>query len=367
MRAQPIRLSLDDGSAFRSRAFDAWAADRSIELLFIQPRKPIQNSRIESFNGRLRDEYLNQHCFLSLRDAQFHIGRWRRSHNTDRPLVSCFPLTPHEYGGDVPFTQRPIVCLELENGRGYPQHNVDSLYRYWNDMTPILVPTTSAEDWKSLLAKPDLHWKLGYSAMTLARAWEASRTRGFPPEVDAMLRTSGRLDWNAVRLLLAIPEYQVPLPGGERPSQTDLMVLARGAGGLVAIAVEGKVDESLGPTVGEKRAERSAGVDKRLRYLQDTLELLSFPDETRYQLLHRTVSALVVAHDFAAESAVMLVHSFSPTGKWFEDFSAFVKLFGQEAEVGRLVSVGKRGGVPLYVGWCVGDQQFRAESTPGAV
>ncbi len=234
-------------------------------------------------------------------------------------------------------------------------------------MTQILVPTDSAEDWKRLLAKPDLHWKVGYSAMTLARAWEAARARGFPPEVDAILRTSGLPGWVALRLLLAIPEYQVPLPGGQRPSQTDLMALARSADGLVAIAVEGKVDESLGPTVGEKRAERSAGVDERLRYLLDTLELPDCPDETRYQLLHRTASALLVARDFAAESAVMLVHSFSPSGKWFEDFAAFVKLFGQEAEAGRLVFLGKRGGVPLYVGWCVGDQQFRAELAPGAV
>ena len=65
-RGQPVRLSLDNGSEFRSRAFDAWAADRHIELLFIQPGKPIQNSHIESFNGLLRDECLNQHWFVSL-------------------------------------------------------------------------------------------------------------------------------------------------------------------------------------------------------------------------------------------------------------------------------------------------------------
>jgi putative transposase len=101
-RGKPIRLSLDNGSEFRSRAFDAWAADHHIELLFIQPGKPIQNAHIESFNGRLRDECLNQHWFLSLRDAQFHIERWRRSYNTDRPHESCFPLTPHEFAATFP-------------------------------------------------------------------------------------------------------------------------------------------------------------------------------------------------------------------------------------------------------------------------
>jgi putative transposase len=96
-RGQPVRLSLDNGSEFRSRAFDAWAADHGIELLFIQPGKPIQNSHIESFNGRLRDECLNQHWFLSLRDAQFHIERWRRSCNTDRPHEVLHLLTPAKF------------------------------------------------------------------------------------------------------------------------------------------------------------------------------------------------------------------------------------------------------------------------------
>jgi len=96
-RGAPTRLSLDNGSEFRSRAFDAWAADRGIELCFIQPGKPIQNSHVESFNGRVRDECLNAHWFLSLEDAQFHIERWRRNYNTDRPHESCFPLTPTEF------------------------------------------------------------------------------------------------------------------------------------------------------------------------------------------------------------------------------------------------------------------------------
>ena len=61
VRGQKVRLSLDNGSEFRSRAFDAWAANRGIALLFIQPGKPTQNGHIESFNGRLRDECLNQH------------------------------------------------------------------------------------------------------------------------------------------------------------------------------------------------------------------------------------------------------------------------------------------------------------------
>jgi hypothetical protein len=216
----------------------------------------------------------------------------------------------------------------------------------------IFVPTRSADDWKHLLAQPDLHWKPGYSAMTLARAWEHAATSGFPSEILAAILTANRPDWATMRLLLAIPEYKVPLPGGSRPSQTDLVALARAERGLVAFAVEGKVDESLGPTVGEKRHENSDGVNERLAFLHDVLGLAApVPDSIRYQLLHRAVSAVQIAQDFAAESAVMLVHSFSPSHRWFEDFTAFARLF-----------VGVRGGVPLYLGWCVGDQRFRGDS-----
>jgi putative transposase len=104
-RGQPVRLSLDNGSEFRSRIFDAWAADRGITLQFIQPGKPVQNAHVESFNGKFRDECLNQHWFLSLLDAQFHIERYRRAFNAERPHEACFPLTPNEYA--LTFTSTP--------------------------------------------------------------------------------------------------------------------------------------------------------------------------------------------------------------------------------------------------------------------
>lgn len=114
-RGAPVRLSLNNGSEFRSRAFDAWAADAHIELAFIQPGKPVQNAHIESFNGRLRDECLNSHWFLSLADARFHIERFRQSYNTDRPARACWPLTPCGYLR--PFTHS-TVCLNAESQRG---------------------------------------------------------------------------------------------------------------------------------------------------------------------------------------------------------------------------------------------------------
>jgi hypothetical protein len=236
----------------------------------------------------------------------------------------------------------------------------------------IVVPTDSFEDWKKLHAIPDRHWKAGFSAKTLARSWEDAKGVGFPPEIAALLATANRTDWNELKLLLAIPEYQVPLPGGSRPSQTDLVAFARGAKGLVAIAVEGKVDERFGESVGEKAKESSSGVQTRLAYLCERLGLEGrCPDNIRYQLLHRAVSALDIARDFFAESAVMIVHSFShdekgEDQKWFNDFAEFAKLFEKTVEVGKLISIGKREGVTLYVGWASGDQRFRIDLAASA-
>jgi hypothetical protein len=224
-------------------------------------------------------------------------------------------------------------------------------------MKRIFVPTTSFEDWRRLLARPDRHWKEGFSAMALARAWEAAD--GLPPEVTRALNNAGRPSLKDLRPLLVVPEYQVPLPGGERPSQMDVFLLGRGKAGLVAVAVEGKVDETFGPTVGERRAEASEGSTERLSYLLACLGLNNVPDSVRYQLLHRAASAVLVAEEYFAGHALMLIHSFSPTNMWFSDFAAFVALFGQRAEIGRVIPVGHCRGRELLLGWCEGDQRFR--------
>ena len=221
----------------------------------------------------------------------------------------------------------------------------------------ILIPTQSFRDWQRLLAKPDLHWKAGYSAMTLARSWDAAAPTGFPPEIRAALDASGAPSLKGLAPLLAIPEYQVPLRGGDNPSQTDVLALARGSAGLVAIAVEGKVDEPFGPTLAEKLLEPSQGFKDRLTFL---LGLLRLPDSVsgsiRYQLLHRTASALLIAEQFNARVAVMIVHSFSTLDRWFPDFQAFAALFHAHAEIGQPVPAGEFAGISLFLGWCRGDQ-----------
>jgi hypothetical protein len=162
-----------------------------------------------------------------------------------------------------------------------------------------------------------------------------------------------------LEMLLALPEHQVALPGGGRPSQNDIWVLARSGDGLVSIAVEGKVAEAFGPTIADWSVDASAGKSARLAFLLQELGLSPTPPGTvRYQLLHRTASALIEARRFCAKRAVMLVHSFSQSHQWFEDYSSFAVLFGVDAQVNEVSRLGEVGGIQLYAAWVCGDPRY---------
>jgi putative transposase len=96
-RGQPERIQVDNGPEFVSKALDCWAYEHRIELAFSRPGKPTDNAHIEAFNGRLRQECLNQHWFLSLDDARAKIEAWRGGYNEARPHGSLGWATPAEY------------------------------------------------------------------------------------------------------------------------------------------------------------------------------------------------------------------------------------------------------------------------------
>lgn len=93
-RGLPGGIVCDNGPEFAGHALDAWAHHRGLKLLFIEPGKPVQNAYAESFNGRLRDECLNEHWFTSLADARSRIERWRQDYNAVRPHSSLDDRTP---------------------------------------------------------------------------------------------------------------------------------------------------------------------------------------------------------------------------------------------------------------------------------
>lgn len=223
-------------------------------------------------------------------------------------------------------------------------------------MNRIYLPARSADQWAQLLAEPDKQWRTGYSARSLAHCWQDAD--GFPREVRGAFGAAPALA--DLEFLFGIPEHQVHLPGGSRPSQTDLWVLAKGRNGLASIAVEGKVAEPFGPTIGEWLHDASKGKHERLSYLQAELGFASQPSSAlRYQLLHRTTSALIEARRFGAAHAVLLVHSFSPQKLWFSDYAAFADAIGARAMLDAVVPARRvSSGVSLWVGWVCGDPTF---------
>lgn len=98
-RGLPEVLTCDNGPEFISHTLDAWAFENRVKLNFIRPGKPTENAYVESFNGRLRDECLNENWFTSLREAQVKIESWRQDYNRQRPHRSLGGLTPEEYAG----------------------------------------------------------------------------------------------------------------------------------------------------------------------------------------------------------------------------------------------------------------------------
>ena len=97
IQGKPVNTLTDNDTEFTSRAMFFWAQERNIQLNFIEPGKPSQNAFIESFNGRLRDECLNESVFRNIHHARTVIASWRQHYNHERPHSSLNYLTPMEY------------------------------------------------------------------------------------------------------------------------------------------------------------------------------------------------------------------------------------------------------------------------------
>lgn len=101
LRGLPKTIVVDNGPEFTGRSMDSWAFEKGIKLDYIRPGKPVENAYIESFNGRFRDECLNEHWFVTLREAQVRIEAWREDYNRNRPHSSLGDLTPEQFAATV--------------------------------------------------------------------------------------------------------------------------------------------------------------------------------------------------------------------------------------------------------------------------
>jgi putative transposase len=122
-RGKPRVIVCDNGPEFIGRSLEIWAEEHDVAIHFIERGNPVQNCYVESFSGRFRDEWLNEHCFPSIDDARRIIETWRHDYNEAREHGSLGGLTPIEYRRAVessdnaprfpPFPQHPLQSSRL--------------------------------------------------------------------------------------------------------------------------------------------------------------------------------------------------------------------------------------------------------------
>ncbi|KDP87787.1 MULTISPECIES: DUF6946 family protein [Cupriavidus] len=223
-------------------------------------------------------------------------------------------------------------------------------------MSRTYTPATVADGWAPILAELVKHWKTSYSARTLAHCWQDAK--GFPTEVANAIEAYPVLRGTA--MLPAFPEQQATLAHRATKSQSDIRVLGKCDGQLISFAVEGKVGEPFDRTLAEWLESGTPGRHTRLDFFAETLGLREIPLSIRYQLLRRAASAILGAERFNADHAVMLVHSFSPTNAWFEDYRAFAALFGLDARPNCFYSAKRLPKTELHLGWICGASGYLA-------
>jgi len=223
----------------------------------------------------------------------------------------------------------------------------------------IYILASKPEDWRELLANPIKHWRTGYSAKTLAYCWQ--QANGFPESIRRVFKNANLSIFKEIELLIALPEYKVPLPGGLRASQNDIFVLAKADNKLVAIAVEGKVSEDFGPLISDwlNTKDKKTNKPERIDFLVKKINIEGKNiQDIRYQLIHRTASSIMEAERFNAKHALMLIHSFSQTYEHFDDFAKFISLYDLKAEKDGISEPIVINGINLYFGWVRGEAKF---------
>jgi len=115
LRGLPRSITVDHGPEFEGQVLDAWAYAANVQLAFIRPGKPNENAYIESFNGKFRDECLNEHWFISMAHARQVIEAWRIEYNTERTHSSLDDLTPEEFAMKLSKQGQQSVSLTADS------------------------------------------------------------------------------------------------------------------------------------------------------------------------------------------------------------------------------------------------------------
>ena len=225
-------------------------------------------------------------------------------------------------------------------------------------MSRIATESLGTAAWRAGLSDPHLHWKRGKSAWEMAVSWEAKRDThsGLPPEIVAAM--TAHPAFLEPQLLVGLVEHCVMLDDPRRPSQNDLWAIVLTATGHVSMAVEGKAGEEFDKPLGEwltgktPSNDKSAGKQRRLDFLCSALALKARPAaELRYQLFHRTASAVIEAKRCRLPTALMMIQSFAESRSSWSDYAAFTQLFGVSAARQTIIGPWDACGTSLYFGW----------------
>lgn len=223
-----------------------------------------------------------------------------------------------------------------------------------SDVRHLHLPMRAPEDVIPHLKKGSLHWRDGYSAKSAAERW--FNAAGFPDEVRAVLDQAE--EYRDCALLEGWFERETQLPWGQgRPTQTDILTLARLKNGeLAVVGIEAKVREPFGPLVETWREE---GGNNRLERLSGLTSLFGLEPEAtaklRYQLFHRVAGSWLEAQRFGLRNAAMLVHSFCPERSSLVEFQAFAEATGfSTVEANGISAVRRIGDIEMRIGWVCG-------------
>jgi hypothetical protein len=223
-------------------------------------------------------------------------------------------------------------------------------------MNRLSTATRTICSWRERLASPERHWKRTYSAFEAAVSWEfaASTDSGLPAPIHELLESA----YGSPKLLLAVAEHKVCLPGGNADSQNDVWALVETAIGCASVCIEAKArerfgDESLGAWLKAGKSEQARrNREARWQYLREHLPVA--PDgaysPVAYQLLHRCASSIIEARRFKLKHAACIVQAFNTPADRFAEFADFCRVLGMTAARGAIERT-PVADVQLAIGW----------------